>query len=91
MDVANDVSSLAVEFSRLKKIDLLELFLNQYLKISKDPDLFKMLPLYKTYCALKQGVKTCEMKVAQQNDELGILAMDYFHLAVRFSRDIPRS
>ena len=65
--------------------------LNQYLKISKDPDLVKMLPLYKTYCALKQGVKTCEMKVAQQNDELGILAMDYFHLAVRFSRDIPRS
>ena len=50
-----------------------------------------MLPLYKTFCALKQGVKTCEMKVAQQNDELGILAMDYFHLAVRFSRDIPRT
>ena len=91
MDVANDVSSLAVELSRLKKNDLLELFLNQYLKISKDQDLFKMLPLYKTFCALKQGVKTCEMKVAQKNDELGILAMDYFHLAVRFSRDIPRT
>ena len=90
MDVANDVSSLAVELSRLKRFDLLESFLNQYLEISNDNDLVKMLPLYETYCALKQGVKTCEMKVAQRNEDLGVLAMDYFHLAVRFSREIPR-
>ena len=91
IDVANDVASLAVELSRFKKNNLLDSFLKQYLLTSKDQDLFKILPLFQTYCALKQGVKTCELKVAQQNDELSSLAMDYFHLAVRFSREIPRS
>ncbi len=91
MDVANDVSSLTVELARKNKNTLLKTFLKQYIEISKDQDLLKMLPLFQTYCALKQGVKTCEMKVAQQNEELSSLAMDYFHLAVRFSREIPRS
>ena len=91
MDVAYDVSSLAVELARLNKNNLLNTFLNQYLEISNDQDLLKILPLFQTYCALKQGVKTCELKVAQKNEELGILAMDYFHLAVRFSREIPKS
>jgi hypothetical protein len=50
-----------------------------------------MLPVYQTYCALKQGVKTCELKVAQKDESLGTLAMDYFNLAVRFSREIPRN
>jgi len=91
MDVANDVSSLTVELARLNKNNLLNTFLKKYLEISNDQDLLKMLPLFQTYCALKQGVKTCELKVAQKNEKLGPLAMDYFHLAVRFSREIPRS
>ncbi len=90
LDVANDVSSLTVELARMGKTELFDTFLEQYLEVSKDQDLLKMLPLYQTYCALKQGVKTCELKVAQQNDELGNIAMDYFNLAVRFSREIPR-
>ena len=90
LDVANDVSSLTVELARMGKTELFDAFLQQYLEVSNDHDLLKMLPLYQTYCALKQGVKTCELKVAQQNDELGNLAMDYFNLAVRFSREIPR-
>jgi aminoglycoside phosphotransferase family enzyme len=90
LDVANDVSSLTVELARMGKTELFDTFLEQYLEASKDQDLLKMLPLYQTYCALKQGVKTCELKVAQQNDELGNIAMDYFNLAVRFSREIPR-
>ena len=90
LDVANDVSSLTVELSLMSKPDLLDSFLQQYLDVSNDQDLIKMLPLYQTYCALKQGVKTCELRVSQQNDELGRLAMDYFNLAVRFSREIPR-
>ena len=90
LDVANDVSSLTVELARMGKTELFDTFLEQYLEISHDQDLLKMLPLYQTYCALKQGVKTCELKVAQKNEELGTLAMDYFNLAVRFSREIPR-
>ena len=90
LDVANDVSSLTVELSLMSKPELLDSFLQQYLDVSNDQDLIKMLPLYQTYCALKQGVKTCELGVSQQNDELGRLAMDYFNLAVRFSREIPR-
>jgi len=91
MDVANDVSSLTVELARLNKNNLLNTFLKKYLEFSNDQDLLKMLPLFQTFCALKQGVKTCELKVAQKNEELGSLAMDYFHLAVQFSREIPRS
>ncbi|MBG55761.1 MAG: hypothetical protein CL935_01355 [Deltaproteobacteria bacterium] len=90
LDVANDISSLTVELTRLGKDDLAETFLNHYLEISNDLDLQKMLPLYQTYCALKQGVRTCELKVAREDDKLGTLAMEYFNLAVNFSREIPR-
>ena len=90
LDVANDVSSLTVELTRLGKNDLAETFLNHYLDISNDLDLQKMLPLYQTYCALKQGVRTCELKVAREDEKLGTLAMEYFNLAVNFSREIPR-
>ena len=90
LDVANDVSSLTVELKRLGKHELAETFLNHYLEISKDLDLQKMLPLYQTYCSLKQGVKTCELKVAREDEKLGTLAMEYFNLAVNFSREIPR-
>ena len=90
LDVANDVSSLTVELTRLGKNELAEIFLNHYLEISNDLDLQKMLPLYQTYCALKQGVRTCELKVAREDEKLGTLAMEYFNLAVNFSRKIPR-
>ena len=90
LDVANDVSSITVELARLGENELFDSFLEQYLKFSNDNDLVKMLPVYQTYCALKQGVKTCELKVAEKNEKLGNLAMDYFNLAVRFSREIPR-
>ena len=91
LDVANDVSSLTVELARLGKHDLLKTFLNHYIEITNDLDLQKMLPLYQTYCALKQGVRTCELKVARQDEKLGTLAMEYFNLAVNFSREIPRA
>ncbi|MBC8257924.1 MAG: hypothetical protein H8E38_02820 [SAR324 cluster bacterium] len=91
LDVANDVSSLTVELSRLGKTELLETFLSCYIEVSKDNDLIKMLPIYQTYFALKQGVKTCELKVAQKDELLGPLALEYFNLAVRFSREIPRN
>ena len=91
LDAANDVSSLTVELTRLGKNELLDSFVKQYIEISKDKDLLRMLPVYQTYCALKQGVKTCELKVAQKDESLGALAMDYFNLAVRFSREIPRN
>jgi len=90
LDVANDVSSLTVELTRMGKKELVEIFLNQYLEVSNDLDLRKMLPLYQTYCALKQGVRTCELKVARNDEKLGTLAMEYFNLAVNFSREIPR-
>jgi len=90
LDVANDISSLTIELTRLGKIDLLNSFINHYIEVSKDKDLLKLLPIYQTYCALKQGVKTCEIKVAQKDENLGTLAMEYFNLAVSFSRKIPR-
>jgi len=90
LDVANDVSSLTVELTRMGKHDLAEIFLNNYIEISNDLDLKKILPLYQTYCALKHGVRTCELKVARQDEKMNILAMEYFNLAVNFSREIPR-
>lgn len=91
LDVANDVATLSVELMRRNRNDLRTVFLQHYIDISKDRELNRLLPLYETFQALKQGVHCCEMKVALQDDALGELGMDYFQLAVRRSRDLSRS
>ena len=91
LDVANDVATLSVELMRRNRNDLRTAFLQRYIDISKDRELNRLLPLYETFQALKQGVHCCEMKVALQDDALGELGMDYFQLAVRRSRDLSRS
>ena len=88
LDVANDVAALSVELMRRNRNDLRTVFLQRYIDTSKDRELNRLLPLYETFQALKQGVNSCEMKVALQDDALGELGMDYFQLAVRRSRDL---
>jgi len=91
LDAANDVATLSVELMRRNRNDLRGVFLNRYLDASKDRELERLLPLYETFRALKQGVNSCEMKVALQDEALGALGMDYFQLAVRRSRDLSRT
>ena len=90
LDVANDVATLMVALHQHKQEPAAQAFLDSYLYASKDKSLLQILPLYLTFQALKQGIQLCELKVALQQEELGTRAMDFFHLAVRFARDIPR-
>jgi len=95
LDAANDVATLSVELVRSGESELNEIFLKRYLSASRDRDLRKMLPVYQTFAATKQGVAVCEQREQHQGDAeqraaLGQLALDYFNLAVGFSREIPR-
>ncbi len=90
LDVANDVATLMVSLYQHKQEAAAQAFLDSYVYASKDKTLSQMLPLYLTFQAFRQGIQLCELKVALQQDELGVRAMDYFHLAVRFAREIPR-
>jgi aminoglycoside phosphotransferase family enzyme len=91
LDVSNDLATLAIALHHHKQPQAAEALIETYTHVTKDRDLAKMLPLYLTFQALKQGVNLCELKVALQQEELGVEAMDYFHLAVRFAREIPRT
>lgn len=91
LDAANDVATLTVELMRRNRLDLKKVFVQRYIDTSKDRELERLLPLFETFRALKQGVNSCELKAALQDDALGELGMDYFQLAVRRSREIPRA
>ncbi|MGK5091876.1 hypothetical protein WDW89_07625 [Deltaproteobacteria bacterium TL4] len=90
LDVADDVATLTVELARLKKEDLQEIFVKRYITASKDRELLKILPVYQTYIALKQGVKACEQLTENEEEraKLGHVAAEYLNLAVQFSRQV---
>ncbi len=90
LDVANDVASLMVELAWHNQPELEQTMMQKYLESSRDKDLQTILPVYQTYCALKQGVRTCEEMVALKQESLGVAALEYFNLAARYARTIPR-
>lgn len=94
LDVANDVAYLTVELMRLKEAPWADLFIKEYVAAAKDKELLTMLPTYQTFVSLKQGVLHSERMAGLENSERnaqGQMASDYFNLAVRFSRTIPKS
>ena len=90
LDAANDVASVSVELLLNDMKEHHSAFIESYIRASKDKDLPGILPLYQTFRAMKRGINLCELKVALNKQELSDTAMEYFHLAVKFSREIPR-
>ncbi len=93
LDVANDVAYLTVELARFEEIEWMDLFIKRYITAARDRDLPTMLPTYQTFVALKQGVVHSEWMTelaGEPQAEQAQIASDYFNLAVKFSRDIPK-
>ena len=90
LDAANDVATMMAQLSIQGMPEFAEHFLKKYQEVSRDKDLIVILPVYQTYCALKHGVRTCEEKVARKDERLGSVALEYFNLATRYSRSIPK-
>ncbi len=93
LDVANDVSSLVAELERQGETELAELFVKRYISASRDRDLLLMLPAYKTLNALRQGVHYAEWMNETEDEERSQwtrISTEFFNLAVKFSRDIPK-
>lgn len=93
LDAANDVAYLTVEFARLQQMEWMDLFIKRYIAAAKDRELPTILPTYQTFVALKQGVTHSEWMTeteGKKQAEQARIASDYFNLAVRFSREIPK-
>ena len=63
----------------------------KYLEVSQDRELDAILPAYLTYSALMHGVRTCEEKVASCDESLGTVALEFFNLAARYSRELHKN
>ncbi|MBF0280099.1 MAG: hypothetical protein HQM13_20035 [SAR324 cluster bacterium] len=93
LDAANDIAYLTVEFARVNEPEWMDLFVKRYIAAARDRDLTTMLPTYQTFVALKQGVVHSEWMTETEGEfhaEQAQIASDYFNLAVKFSRDIPK-
>lgn len=93
LDAAIDVAYLTVEFARFRQMEWMDLFIKHYIAAAKDRDLLTILPTFQTFVALKQGVTYSEWMTETEGNahsEQAQIASDYFNLAVRFSREIPK-
>ncbi|MBI4081031.1 MAG: hypothetical protein HY423_00330 [Candidatus Lambdaproteobacteria bacterium] len=98
LDAANDVATMCVELARLGADGESELFVQRYISAAHDRDLVRMLPAYKTFQALRQGLAQSEQLIEDRSrgDAEGVaaaqrLAQHYYSLAVRFAREIGRA
>lgn len=96
LDSTNDVATLTNELRRMGADDLAELFVKRYTSASHDRDLVKLLPAYQVLRAMHAGLLQSEWLAELPEDhpereERISLAGAYFNLAVRASREIPRS
>jgi aminoglycoside phosphotransferase family enzyme len=95
LDATYDVATFSIELLRHKAEELNDSFLDRYLRSSRDrTDMQQLLPLYQTFVALRQGVHTCEERLAlkrseAEHQEFQQRAVQYFNLAVRFARQLP--
>ena len=93
LDAANDVAYLTVEFARREEVEWMDLFVKRYITAARDRDLPTILPTYQTFVALKQGVAHSEWMIETEgaaHAQQAQISSDYFNLAVKFSRDIPK-
>jgi aminoglycoside phosphotransferase family enzyme/predicted kinase len=89
-DTASEIAFLAMDLDYLGVPLLADYLVNRFQKVSQDPDLSRLLPLYKTYRACVRGkvetLKSQESEISE--DDRGAAkqrARRYFHLAQRYA------
>ena len=95
LDAANDVAALEMELRRWGAEECAERFVQRYISVSHDRELTAVLPAYRTFQALRSGLKLSEGIVeGSATSEAGAEARErahaYFNLAVQLAREIPR-
>ena len=91
-DTASEIAFLSMDLDYLGAPMLSDHFVRSFQNFTKDPDLLRLLPLYKTYRACVRGkvemLKANEPEVPEgERDEAKRRARRYFHLAHRYTRD----
>ena len=89
-DVASEVAFLAMDLDRYQESDLSRHFINDYVRISKDADLLKLLNFYKCYRAYIRGkvesFKQDDPHIpANEKAQSLIIARKYFDLAESYT------
>ncbi len=92
-DVANEVAFLAMDLDFHGRKDLSELFINEYIKLSGDSEIYKLLDFYKCYRAYVRAKVNCfklaDMHVPDhERKEAKELAKKYFDLAHEYAKFI---
>jgi aminoglycoside phosphotransferase family enzyme/predicted kinase len=94
-DTASEIGFLAMDLDYLGAPLLADYLVDRFQKVSQDPDLLRLLSLYKTYRACVRGkVETLKSQETEVSDEDRLAAKQrarhYFHLAYRYASG-PRS
>lgn len=95
LDAAADVASLVNALELAGAEELGDLFVKRYVTAAKDRDLPRMLPVYRTLQAVRQGLFHSEWLAELPEDDPGRAdhiaeATRYFNLAVLTARKIPK-
>jgi hypothetical protein len=90
-DAASEIAFLSMDLDYLGVPMLSDHFVKSFQKLTGDPDLLRLLPLYKTYRACVRGkvetLKSAEPEVPEEERlEAKARARRYFHLAQRYTR-----
>jgi aminoglycoside phosphotransferase family enzyme/predicted kinase len=91
-DTASEIAFLSMDLDYLGAPMLSDHFVTSFQNFTKDPDLLRLLPLYKTYRACVRGkvemLKANEPEVPEgEREEAKLRARRYFQLAHRYTRD----
>ena len=89
-DAASEIAFLSMDLDYLGVPMLADHFITSFQSLTKDPDLLRLLPLYKTYRACVRGkvetLKSHESEVPEEErQEAKGRARRYFHLAHRYA------
>ncbi len=92
-DVANEVAFLAMDLDFHERKDLSELFIKEYIRLSGDNEIYKLLDFYKCYRAYVRAKVNCFKLLDKQvpeheKREAEMLAKKYFDLAYKYSQNI---
>ena len=96
LDAANDLAVFINEMELMGAAENAELFLMRYISATHDRELPKILPIYRTFQAMRSGLAFSEWSVTSSESNKKITeflakAHECFNLAVKCARDIPRS
>lgn len=91
-DVASEIAFLAMDMDRYQHADLSQIFVNAYIKLSKDEELLQLLNFYKCYRAYVRG-KVESFKLDDpyilEKEQVLTTAQGYFDLACRYTKESP--